>query len=63
MFYKKLPLMKLIYTMFYKNLPVLNFIIAISAFTFQTTVLYPWHNDISRQINNLETKINKIEIK
>ena len=49
--------------MFYKKLPILNFIIASSALAFQTTILYPWHNDISKQINNLEAKIDKNKIK
>jgi len=45
--------------LFSRVLPVLNFCISSTALLFQTTVLYPWHNEISKQINNLETHKNK----
>jgi hypothetical protein len=36
----------------YKHLPFLNFVISTTAFTFQVSVLYPWHEEISRKIDN-----------
>ncbi len=46
--------------MFFRRiLPITNFIIASSALFFQTKVLYPWHIDISKQIDNLEKHKNK----
>jgi hypothetical protein len=40
----------------YNKLPLLNFIIASTAFAFQTNVLYPWHKQLSLQIEKLERK-------
>ena len=40
----------------YKHLPVMNFLISSTAFTFQVTVLNPWHKKISLQIKNIENK-------
>ena len=37
-----------------KYLPTLNFIISSTAFLFQATVLLPWHNKISKQIDLLK---------
>jgi hypothetical protein len=45
--------------MFYKKLALFNCIIASSALVFQTTVLYPWHKDISIQITRLQEKLDK----
>jgi hypothetical protein len=44
-------------------LPLFNFVIASSALIFQTTVLYPWHKDISKQIDKMDKKIYKIDKK
>ena len=40
------------------NIVKLNTAIGISAFLFQVTVLYPWHNDISKQIDAIDKKLN-----
>ena len=45
---------------FYKKLPFLNFVIASTAFSFQTTALYPWHKQISLQIEKLQTTLDTI---
>lgn len=46
--------------MFFKRvLPIANFCISSSALLFQTTVLFPWHNEISEQINKLEKQNTK----
>ena len=42
---------------FLRNLPIINFCISSAALTFQVTVLYPWHNQISKQINNISTNL------
>jgi hypothetical protein len=39
-----------------KYLPLCNFMISSTAFFFQTTVLLPWHNEISKKIDLLELK-------
>lgn len=39
------------------NIVKLNTAIGISAFLFQVTVLYPWHNDISKQIDSIDKKL------
>jgi hypothetical protein len=46
---------------FYKHLPLLNFIVASSALTFQVTVLYPWHEQISHQLDKqlLQEKLQR----
>uniref|UniRef100_A0A6C0IF73 Uncharacterized protein n=1 Tax=viral metagenome TaxID=1070528 RepID=A0A6C0IF73_9ZZZZ len=44
--------------MFYKKLPLVNFTLATSALIFQTTVIYPLHKDIIKQLTNLEKKID-----
>lgn len=41
----------------YKNLPLVNFFISTSALTFQVAVLYPWHKDISLQLDKLTKQI------
>lgn len=43
---------------FVKKLPIMNFLTSIAAFTFQITVLYPWHNNISFKIDNIDKNIN-----
>lgn len=40
-------------------LPLLNFIATITVFTFQLTILYPWHYKLSKQIKELNEKIDK----
>ncbi len=40
----------------YRGLPVANFIISSSAFLFQVTVLYPWHKEISVNIDKINYK-------
>lgn len=44
---------------FMNVLPLLNFIATISVFTFQLTILYPWHYKLSKQIKELNEKIDK----
>lgn len=34
---------------FKRYLPITSFIVGICALTFQTAVLYPWHNDLDRE--------------
>ena len=46
---------------FYKRLPLINFAVGVSAFTFQLTVLYPWHNRLDNQFNNLKMILNMRE--
>ena len=41
-----------------KILPMCNFIVTSMAFTFQTTVLYPWHNKLEHKIDSLNLKKN-----
>jgi hypothetical protein len=40
-------------------LPLLNFIATITVFTFQLTILYPWQHTLSKQIKELNEKIDK----
>lgn len=40
-------------------LPLLSFLIAICAFTFQVTVLYPWHLELSRDFAKLAARIHR----
>jgi hypothetical protein len=40
------------------NIVKLNTAIGVSAFLFQVTVLYPWHNNISKQIYAMDKKLN-----
>lgn len=40
-----------------KWIPVISLIIAICAFTFQVTVLYPWHLELSEDFKALAKKI------
>lgn len=46
-----------------KFLSIINFFISSSALAFQVTVLFPWHNTISKQIDNIERKIETQHIK
>ncbi len=39
------------------SIPKINLFIGSVALFFQTSVLFPWHNDISKQINKLESEI------
>jgi len=38
---------------FIRNLPLINFFISSAALTFQVTVLYPWHKEISKKMDTL----------
>jgi len=51
------PMLKFKYFMY---LPVINLAISTCALTFQITVLYPWHNKLSLQLDALETKVDKL---
>ena len=42
-----------------KNILYINFITSISALGFQTTVLYPWHNELSKKIDTISKDIKK----
>ena len=44
---------------FMNVLPLSNFIATISVFTFQLTILYPWQHTLSKQIKELNEKIDK----
>lgn len=44
-----------------ENIPVYGFIIGTAAISFQVGVLYPWHEEISVQIDNLEKVTEKID--
>lgn len=48
--------------MIFRNLPLINCFIASSALTFQVAVLNPWHSKISKQIHELEKKIESKNI-
>jgi hypothetical protein len=39
----------------------LGLLISSAALTFQVTVLYPWHNEISKQIKELTDKNNNVD--
>ena len=41
----------------YKILPVANFVISSSALFFQVTVLYPWHKDLSKDIQKIDKQL------
>jgi hypothetical protein len=45
------------YSRFSKHLPFINLAVTTTALTFQTTVLYPWHNKLSKQLEKIEVKI------
>jgi len=36
-----------------KYLPIISLILAICALTFQVTVLYPWHEELSREFGKM----------
>lgn len=42
---------------FYRHIPIINLAVASSALTFQITVLYPWHHQISAKIDSWESKM------
>jgi len=44
---------------FMNVLPLFNFIATITVFTFQLTILYPWQHTLSKQIKELNEKIDK----
>jgi hypothetical protein len=40
-----------------RYMPFVNFAVSLTALTFQTTVLYPWHEELSKELKLLkETK-------
>lgn len=41
-------------------IPKISLVVGACALTFQATVLYPWHNKISQDINDLKTRMDKI---
>jgi len=43
-----------------KWLPRIALLIAITAFIFQVTVLYPWHLELSKEISSLARNVKKI---
>ena len=42
-----------------KYLFLTNLSIATTSLMFQVTVLYPWHGQISKELNNLSNKLKK----
>ncbi len=44
-----------------RNVPKINLIFASSALFFQTTVLYPWHNKLSSELQDINKKIDDIK--
>ena len=43
----------------WKYLPFIAFTIGLTALCFQITVLYPWHNDLSRDLSSLQQGLSK----
>ena len=43
-----------------KWIPRIALLIAIIAFLFQVTVLYPWHIELSKEISSLARNVKKI---
>jgi len=41
--------------------PYLGIAVGVSAFTFQVKILYPWHKEISHDLNRVEQKLDNIE--
>jgi hypothetical protein len=51
--YKIIKAIKLM--VFYsKYLPIISFVVGSSALLFQTTVLYPWHNELDNDLKRLK---------
>lgn len=44
----------LIMTFFTRYLPITSFMVGASALTFQTMVLYPWHNELDTEFKRLK---------
>jgi hypothetical protein len=42
---------------FRRSLPLINFTISSTALLFQMTVLNPWHNKISKQLDDVKTSM------
>lgn len=40
-------------TFFTRYLPITSFVVGASALTFQTMVLYPWHNELDTEFKRL----------
>jgi len=45
-----------------KNILYINFFTSISVFGFQTTVLYPCHNELNKKIDIISKDIKKLNI-
>ena len=41
-----------------KWLPLISLIVGLCALTFQITVLYPWHEELSRELHKLAKGLN-----
>lgn len=44
--------------LFKKVFPAVNFLIATSALSFQVGVLYPWHEQLSKEMDEIKKIIN-----
>jgi hypothetical protein len=42
-----------------KYLPIIALVISICALTFQVTVLYPWHEELSRQFARVAKAVKR----
>lgn len=40
--------------------PTISLAVGITALTFQVTVLYPWHKELSQDIKDLSKKIDEL---
>ncbi len=41
----------------FRWIPLIALVIAVCALTFQVTVLYPWHEELSKQFGSLARKV------
>lgn len=44
-----------------ENIPTIGLLVGVSALCFQTMILFPWHQVLSDQFNDLELNITKME--
>jgi hypothetical protein len=49
------------YDKIYKKVPIINCVITTCAFMFQINVLKPWHDVISKQLDELEKEIKLLK--
>jgi hypothetical protein len=47
-------------TRFIRKLPYINLSISACALSFQTMVLYPWHNDLDKKMNTMIKNIDNV---